>query len=164
MKILIVYAGKTGTTEKCANLLAKKLDNVTIVNLLEQNPNVNDYDVIIVGSNIRFGKIHKKVSKFLHKWYSELLLKNAAYFVCCAFVDKAEDHFKINFQDVILSTAVTYDTFGGEMDLSKQKGFDKFIVKMVSKTKDGQKEVKILEDRIESFAREVKKVKIWKKS
>ena len=37
------------------------------------------------------------------------------------------------------------------MDLQKQKGFDKFITKMVSKNTDKNKEIKIFNDNIERF-------------
>ena len=37
------------------------------------------------------------------------------------------------------------------MDIQKQKGFDKFITKMVSKNIDKNKEIKILNENIDRF-------------
>ena len=56
----------------------------------------------------------------------------------------------------LLEKAITYDTFGGEMILEKQKGFDKFIVKMVSKNIAQDKEIKILTENIDRFIEKVK--------
>lgn len=61
MKTLIVYASKTGTTERCAGILGPNLKDVTIINLtVAQNEDINKYDLIIIGTPIRMGMIHKK--------------------------------------------------------------------------------------------------------
>ena len=41
------------------------------------------------------------------------------------------------------------------MDLQKQKGFDKFITKMVSKNVDGNREIKILNENINRFIKKL---------
>ena len=45
------------------------------------------------------------------------------------------------------------------MNLEKQKGFDKFIVKMVSKNIDKNKEIKIINENINQFIEKVKEIK-----
>ncbi|MCL2354428.1 MAG: flavodoxin domain-containing protein [Oscillospiraceae bacterium] len=159
MKILIAYAGKTGTTEKCAKLLEEKLNsttNTTIINLDDQEADVSEYDFIIVGGSIRIGMLHGKAKKFINDNKDMLKTKKTAYYICCAFPDTAKEHFEKNISKELLDSSVTYDTFGGEMDISKQKGFSKFIVKMVSKTEEGKKEVRILNENIEKFAEKIK--------
>lgn len=49
--------------------------------------------------------------------------------------------------------------WGGEMNLEKQKGFDKFIVKLVSKNIDRNKEIKIINENINKFIERVKEIK-----
>lgn len=56
-KILIAYAGKTGTTEKCAGILAQKLKCVIVSNLVVETPNIDEYDLIIIGGSIRARKL-----------------------------------------------------------------------------------------------------------
>lgn len=51
-----------------------------------------------------------------------------------------------------------YETFGGEMDLEKQKGFDKFIVKMVSKKIDKENEIRLLDENINRFIETINNV------
>ena len=49
MKTLIIYASKTGTTEKCAGILGQNLKNSTIINLATiQNESIDKYDLIII--------------------------------------------------------------------------------------------------------------------
>ena len=79
MKTLIIYASKTGTTEKCAGILGQNLKNSTIINLATiQNESIDKYDLIIIGSPIRMGMIDKRVKKFISKNfnYSKKILYN----------------------------------------------------------------------------------------
>lgn len=160
MKTLIVYASKTGTTERCAGILGKNLKDVTIINLTAtQNKDINKYDLIIIGSPIRMGIIDKKVKDFISKNSKSLKNKKVAYFICCGFSENWKQYYEQNFPKELLDNAITYDSFGGEMNLEKQKGFDKFIVKMVSKNIDKNKEIKIIDENINKFIEKVKEIK-----
>ena len=156
MQTLIVYVGKTGSTEKCAKILAEKLTNVTLIDLTKEIIKPDQYDLIVVGSSIRMGMIHRQVRKFIKQNMTLLKSKQMAYYLCCGFTDNYQSYFTNNFSRELLNSAITYDTFGGAMDITQQKGFDKLVVKLVSKTKDGKKEVKILEENIDKFIKKLK--------
>jgi len=155
MKTLIVYAGKTGTTKECASILADKLNNVTIMDLVKENPNISDYDLIIIGSSIRMGMMHSAVKKFIKDNKELLKTKEVAYFICCAFPENAEENFKRNLPNELLEKAIVCECFGGTMDLSKQKGFDRFVVNMISKSPEGKREIKILDENIDRFVKKI---------
>ena len=158
MQILIAYAGKTGTTEKCAGVLGQKLNNVTIINLATQDVDITKYDLIIIGSSIRIGMLHSEVKKFIRKNTDILKTKKVGYYICCGFVNNYREYFEKNIAKELLDSAIIYDTFGGEMDISKQKGFDKFIVSLVSKTEEGKKGTKILTENIDKFIEIINRV------
>ncbi len=151
MKNLIIYASKTGTTEKCAKEINRQLKDSKMVNILNQDEDINKYDLIIVGTPIRMGMIDKKVRKFLITNIETLKTKKVAYFICCGFNENWKSYYEQNIPKDLLNTAITYDTFGGEMDIQKQKGFDKFITKIVSKNINKNKEIKILNENIDKF-------------
>jgi len=155
MHVLIAYAGKTGTTEKCAGMLGQRLKNVTIINLTGQDADISKYDLIIIGSSVRIGMLHSKAKKFINKNKDILKTKNTAYYICCGFSDEYRTYFEKNISKELLDSAIIYDTFGGEMNISKQKGFDKFVVNMISKTEQGKKEVRILNENIDKFVEKV---------
>lgn len=156
MRILIVYASKTGTTERCAGILGQNLKDVTIINLTAtQNEDINKYDLIIIGSPIRMGMIDKRVKDFISKNSKLLKNKKVAYFICCGFSENWKQYYEQNFPKELLDNAITYESFGGEMNLEKQKGFDKFIVKMVSRSMPQDKEVKILNENINRFIEKI---------
>lgn len=155
MKILIIYASKTGTTEKCANLLKEKLGDADISNIKSLNNDINNYDLIVIGTPIRTGLIDKNIKKFLINNIDILKSKKTAYFICCGFKENYLKYFEQNFPKELLNRALIYDTFGGELDLKKQKGFDKFIVKMVSKNNAQKEDIKILIKNIDDFVKKL---------
>ncbi|MCI8481593.1 MAG: hypothetical protein HFJ27_00390, partial [Clostridia bacterium] len=97
------------------------------------------------------GMIDKKVRKFLITNIETLKTKKVAYFICCCFNENWKSYEEQNIPKDLLNTAITYDTFGGEMDIQKQKGFDKFITKIVSKNINKNKEKKLLNENIDKF-------------
>ncbi len=153
MNTLIIYASKTGTTEKCASQINRQLENSKMVNILNQHEDIDKYDLIIIGTPIRMGMIDKKIKKFLISNIETLKSKKVAYFICCGFSENWKNYYKQNIPKDLLDNAIIYDTFGGEIDMKNQKGLDKFIVKMVSKNIDKNKEIKILKENIERFAK-----------
>ena len=157
MNTLIIYASKTGTTEKCANQINRQLKNSKMVNILNQNEDINRYDLVVIGTPIRMGMIDKKIKKFLITNIETLKPKKVAYFICCGFNENLKSYYERNIPKDLLDKAIIYDTFGGEMDLQKQKGFDKFITKMVSKNIDKNEEIKILNENIERFINYLKR-------
>ena len=155
MKTLIVYTSKTGTTEKCVKILANKLTNFKIVNLENENIDIRDYDLVLIGSPIRMGMINKNIKRFIANNYNTLLQKKAAYFLCCGFNENWRQYYEQNIPKELLEHAIIYTTFGGEMIIEKQKGFDKFVTKMVTKNLDNNIQIKIIEDNIEEFIEKV---------
>ncbi len=93
MKTLIVYASKTGTTEKCAKEINRQLKDSKIVNISYQNEQIKNYDLIIIGSPIRMGRIDKKIKKFLLNNIEILKLKTVAYFICCGFFENWKSYY-----------------------------------------------------------------------
>ena len=135
MKILILYATKNGATRECAEMLAellKKSHTVTTVSAREADPlpSPEDFDVAIIGSNVRMGAINKKIKKYLKTNAETLSGMQTAFFLCCGFADNFEEYVDIHVPKKLkLSLGAHY--FGGEMKPEKLRGLDKLIVKMV---------------------------------
>ncbi len=138
MKILIAYAGKSGTTEKCAKLLGEKLPGASVVNLNLETPEIGGFNTVIVGGSIRMGQLHKKAKNFIEQNSQSLKTKRTAYFICCGFTGNAPKLFSDNFSKELLDRAVDHECFGGEMKLENLHGFDRFIAGMVAKSGEGK--------------------------
>lgn len=66
-------------------------------------------------------------------------------------------YYAQNIRKELLNKAITYISFGGELDLEKQKGIDKFIVKMVNKNINENNKVELIEKNIDLFIRKLQK-------
>lgn len=132
MKILIAYAGRVGVAKECAELLEKELcgREVTLCNLREETPSPENFDAVVVGSAIYFGKAEKTVRSFLKANAKELENKIFGGFICCAFSDMSDKYIEETFFAELRRKAVDCAYFGGELKPDKQKNlFYKMIVK-----------------------------------
>jgi menaquinone-dependent protoporphyrinogen oxidase len=87
-KALIIYGTRYGatanTSEFIANILRQEGFEVRVVIAKKGKvQNVNEFELVIVGSGIRMGKWTKDPEKFLEKYQNELSKKKVAIFVCC---------------------------------------------------------------------------------
>lgn len=139
MKILIAYAGKSGTTEKCAKKLSEMLTNATTVDLNRQTPDIEKFDTVIVGGAIRMGQLHKKAKRFIQQNLTGLKTKKTAYFICCSSVDDVQNLFENNFPKELLDAATSHECFGGEMNVESLHGFDKLVGKIAIKATAAKK-------------------------
>lgn len=131
MKVLIAYAGKTGTTEKCAKILKALVDDSVLCNLTKEKPDLDDYGCVIVGGSIRAGKLHNDAKKFLEKNKDDLLKKKCGYFICNCFADQTRTYFKNNIPAELLDRSLISSSFGGEIHMDRYKGVEKLIMKVI---------------------------------
>ena len=133
MKIAIVYATVGGTTKECASLLAKELKNqeVELFEIGKNEPNIEDFDVVVVGFPIMMGKAEKSARKYIKKHKSELEGIKTAYYICCGFVDCLEDYAQKTIPATLRESAIDVTCLGGSLDPRRFKGINKFVVKSV---------------------------------
>jgi menaquinone-dependent protoporphyrinogen oxidase len=133
LKIAIIYTTVGGTTKECAELLKRELKNQTvdIFEIGENMPVLSEYDRVVVGFPIRWGRASRAAAKFIKE--NRELLKNtsAAYYICCGFVDCFDDYARKCIPQDLYSAAVAVDCLGGSLDPSRVKGFDRIVVKAV---------------------------------
>ncbi|QIM69589.1 menaquinone-dependent protoporphyrinogen IX dehydrogenase [Basfia succiniciproducens] len=80
MKTIILYSTHDGQTKKIAEYLAQNLDKgAEVVNLTELTQNLADFDRIIIGASIRYGRFDKNLYKFIEK-HTALLQTKLGYF------------------------------------------------------------------------------------
>ncbi|MCQ4636005.1 flavodoxin [Anaerovorax odorimutans] len=158
MNVLIAYASKTGTTAKCAKILKALVDDATLCDLTKEKPDLSQYNCVIVGGSIRMGLIHKSSRNFIAKNKETLMRKKCAFFICNCFVNQADAYLKKNIPEELLKKAIATGSFGGEISLEDQKGFDKLIMKMVAKKGKRSENTKLhtSSEAINKFAEKIK--------
>lgn len=133
MKILIAYAGKSGTSARAANDLAALLPqfDVTVMDLTRSSPDPADFDYTVLGGAVRFGKPHRAVRNYAKKYGDVLKNTPHSLFLCCAFPDYLESFAERGFPAAVRESAAELLYFGGELDPSAQKGLDRLFTRMM---------------------------------
>lgn len=161
MKTLIVYATKTGTTKKCAALLAANLgiESCALWNMADGEPDLSGYDGLVFGSPLRMGVIDKKMAAFFQKKKAEILERRFGIFLCGCLEEKVSEAITKNFSEDFLEKARSVEYFGGELSAEKSKGLDKLVIrsffKIAQKDPDFHLTEKIRPEAITGFAGEL---------
>ena len=134
MNILIVYASKTGVAQTCAQMLANKLMprySVTLRSVQDLPlPAPDEFDVVVLGSSIRYGKVNKIFKRYIKQYAETLNSLPCAVFLCCGFPRNFEEYVDTQIPKS-LHCSLGFHSFGGELKPDKLKGFDKFLVKRI---------------------------------
>lgn len=156
MKTLIAYASRTGASEKCARMLAERIPDSTLCDLCREKPDPNAYEQVIVGGGVRMGALHVDARQYLDGCKPVLLKKRLGLYLCAGFAEKAGEIFANNVDPELRAHAVACECFGGEIDMSKLRGFDRLITKMALRSfKDAEGRAampRLLPERVEAFA------------
>ena len=130
MKILIAYASKNGTAASCAELLKSKLSNldVTVVDLAKNMPDPADYDMIISGGSVRFGKLLSPLTRFWETHKQTLLEKPLGLFFCCGNAHDYEYYHDTLLPADLRAVAFQSLYFGGSLRRDGLPFFDKLII------------------------------------
>lgn len=136
MKTLVAYSTKHGASEKCAKLLAEKLEGeVEVKNLKGSSINLSQYDKVVIGGSVYAGMIRKEVKEFIASNSEALKSKKFGLFVCgMSEGEQIQKAIEMGYPQELRDKAAAVSSFGTQM-LMKDLGFlEKFIVKKIAKT------------------------------
>lgn len=121
MKTAIIYASKTGNTEKIAKALAKKIkgEAKTIPISRAKSACLLKYDFVIIAGSIHYGRIQGEIKSFVNKNYKTIQGINYGLFISCMYQDKAEEYLKKSFSEELVKSAIIAESLGGEVDPKK---------------------------------------------
>lgn len=124
MKTVIAYATKSGATRECAQLLAAGIADCSIWDLSKRIPNIEEADIVIIGSGIRMGKLYKPVRKFIDNNLAALLKKNTSFYLCNAYPDTMQKAIQNSIPEILAKKAVFIESFGGIPPFTSPKNQD----------------------------------------
>lgn len=133
MKILIAYAGKSGGTHQMCTLLASLLPNhtVTLLDLNKDTLAPSDFDYLVLGGAVRYGRLHRAVRKYVKTYREEICRLPHTLFLCCAFAEQFENYVDMVYPRDVVEKADEALYFGGELKPENQRGIERFIAKTV---------------------------------
>lgn len=152
-RILILYAGKYGCTEKAAMQLQSRLEGAEAVNLrYAKVPELAAYDTVILGGSIYYGRIRKEMTVFTAEHKQELLKKRLGLFICAGMSgEKGEQELKQAYPEIIYNRALAKEVMGDEIYPDRISLLDKWVLRMV-KGKEHKTGSGLSQDKLERFA------------
>jgi menaquinone-dependent protoporphyrinogen oxidase len=153
MKCLVLYCSTHGTTEKAARIISETLEGDVIVFDLNGKsgiPDLNEFDLIILGGSIHMGAIQKKIQRFLKDNLNVLMHKRISLFLCCIReAEIAKEQFEKAYPHELREHSLHNGLFGGEFIFEKMNFIERIIVNKVSGIKKDVSNLKL--DSIKEF-------------
>ena len=133
MKVLIGYASKTGTAKSCAECLSEELkqQDVVLADLECETPDLREYDLVVLGSSVRFGKARPKFNEFLKINKGALMEIPHGFFLCCGFGHEFERYEEKVFDGELRDTSFASLNFGGLLKLPQASWLERFFLRRV---------------------------------
>lgn len=133
MKLLIAYGTKSGSTREMAELLAAELarHEVTLVDLAKERPDPSQFDYVVLGTAIRMNRPIRSVRRYIARQEAALCAVPHTLFLCCAFPDQFDHYLGVAFTRALIDSAEECVYFGGDLTLSRQRGTDKMLTRML---------------------------------
>ena len=140
-KTLILFSSVDGQTEKiCSKIYSeiKKNDDVKIISIEESKLiDINNFDKIIIGASIRYGKHRKGVYDFIKNNKSILEQKFTAFFTVNIVARKSGKNtpetnpYVKKFLKISKWTPDVLEVFAGKLEYPKYGFFDKHAIRFI---------------------------------
>ncbi|RGD93477.1 menaquinone-dependent protoporphyrinogen IX dehydrogenase [Acinetobacter sp. SWAC57] len=141
-KILIVFSSVNGQTLKISKKIKENLDaennTIDILSIDKaQNINITNYDFVLVGASIRYGKFQKSLYQFVSKNLDTLKFMNSGFFSVCATARKSgkdnpnSDKYFLNFMKKSGWTPKVCSIFAGAILYSEYTWYDRIIIQFI---------------------------------
>ncbi|MGD8173520.1 menaquinone-dependent protoporphyrinogen IX dehydrogenase [Vibrio sp. TRT 21S02] len=148
-KALFLYSTSEGQTKKILLYIEKELPDYQcdIVNLNEvTDVDFNQYDKVMIGASIRYGKLNKKLYQFIHSNLAQLKRAKVAFF-CVNLTARKEDQGKDTPEgSVYIKTFLKKSpwqpemigVFAGALYYPRYRWFDKMMIRLIMTMTGGE--------------------------
>ena len=137
-RTLIIYSSVDGHTKTICEKIANQAKNSEVDILpLDADINIDQYEKIVIGASIRYGKHRKGLYNFIEKNIETLELKENAFFSVSAVARKPEkskpenNPYFIKFLKQTNWIPKKMAVFAGRIDYPKYKFFDKYAIRFI---------------------------------
>jgi len=163
-KILLTYSTVDGHTKTiCEKILSYSETSQVDILPIDSSINIKDYDTVVIGASIRYGKYREEIFKFIKENEELLNSKDNAFFSVNVVARKENKNkpetnpYLIKFLNKISWQPKILDVFAGKIDYPKYKFLDKYAIKFIMWITKGPTDTsKVYEftdwNRVKSFA------------
>ncbi len=140
-KYLFLYSTTDGHTKRICeyigNILKQQNHEIKIYPISLELKKLSEYDSIILGASIRYGKHQKSVFNFINKYKDLLETKKSAFFSVNVVARKSEKNspntnpYMKKFLKTTSWQPNKLGVFAGKVDYPSYKFFDKYIIRLI---------------------------------
>jgi menaquinone-dependent protoporphyrinogen oxidase len=168
MTIAIVYASKHGATAEIAGRLAEQLDSlqqkadsaasttlIDLTNCTDKNPDIAEFDTVILGTAFYAGNFMSSMKKFIAKAAQALSEKKIALFISGLVPDEEHQNKELTnaFPQELLDRAAATAFLGGRLRRKELSWFERMVVKKAAQLTE---DVDTIDDeKIRAFAQKI---------
>ena len=163
-KILLTYSTVDGHTKTiCEKILSYSETSQVDILPIDSSINIKDYDTVVIGASIRYGKYREEIFEFIKENEELLNSKDNAFFSVNVVARKENKNkpetnpYLIKFLNKISWQPKILDVFAGKIDYPNYKFLDKYAIKFIMWITKGPTDTsKVYEftdwNRVKSFA------------
>lgn len=166
---LLIFSSVDGHTKKICNRIKSSLEDsvTTLIDLNEvSNINIEEYDQIIIGASIRYGKHRPELYKFIENNHHLLESKKSAFFTVNIVARKPEKNspetnpYMKKFLKLSKWKPDTLEVFAGRLEYPKYGFIDKYTIRFIMWITNGPTDVNgTFEftdwDKVDEFAKKI---------
>ena len=137
-KILLTYSTVDGHTKTiCEKILSYSKTSQVDILPINSSINIKDYDTVVIGASIRYGKYREEIFEFIKENEELLNSKDNAFFSVNVVARKENKNkpetnpYLIKFLNKISWQPKILDVFAGKIDYPKYKFLDKYAIKFI---------------------------------
>ncbi len=168
MQNLIIYSTTDGQTISIAEKIGEVLENSIVISITDaESLNLNDFETIVIGASIRYGKHKPEVYKFIKDNLGILDAKKNAFFSVNVVARKPEKNtpdtnpYMQKFLELSKWSPKSLSVFAGKIDYPQYKFVDKQMIRFIMWMTKGPTDINGTFEftdwkKVESFAEELK--------
>jgi menaquinone-dependent protoporphyrinogen oxidase len=165
---LIIYSTTDGQTVSIAEKIGEVLENSKVISVTDaESLNLNDFETIVIGASIRYGKHKPEVYKFIKDNLGILDAKKNAFFSVNVVARKPEKNtpdtnpYMQKFLELSKWSPKSLSVFAGKIDYPQYKFVDKQMIRFIMWMTKGPTDINGTFEftdwkKVESFAKELK--------
>lgn len=136
-KSIIIYSSVDGHTKEICEKIAGHMIGDSDIFSVDDNPEIQNYEKIIIGASIRYGKYRTKLFDFIESNIEIINGKENAFFSVNVVARKAEKNtpntnpYVQKFLNSTTWIPNKVEVFAGKIDYPKYKFLDKYAIKFI---------------------------------
>ena len=136
-KSIIIYSSVDGHTKEICEKIAGHMIGDSDIFSVDDNPEIQNYEKIIIGASIRYGKYRTKLFDFIESNIEVISEKENAFFSVNVVARKAEKNtpntnpYVQKFLNSTTWIPNKVEVFAGKIDYPKYNFLDKYAIKFI---------------------------------